>query len=324
MSSYPNYNSHHGGSSSRSSAGGHSHSGSYPEQGRTTTLPPVTVAFPTTDSPGPTNYCYPTQQRSTPIPIDQQYHPPPQPQTQARYPGYLYPSCPQFSDTRHSSGQTHSSFNRDSPSPSAAEYQRLPPLNIPTRGERWQGWPYYTSHADMQMPHLQPSGDTMRSPQAMPSSPASGYPQYQSLESAAYPGHSSSRGTTTAAVNSSWPQSMQMSHAPLDRTIPNSRNSTQHPYSRDDPHITRVNIELPPDPQAEPVIKKRKRSDARQLEVLNATYARTAFPSTEECAALAKQLDMSAGSVQIWFQNKGSHFAKPALLPTLYPCHAGP
>jgi homeobox protein YOX1/YHP1 len=96
---------------------------------------------------------------------------------------------------------------------------------------------------------------------------------------------------------------MQMSHPSLDRTTPSSRNSThtQHPYSRDDPHIQRVSIELPPDPQAEQVIKKkRKRADARQLEVLNATYARTAFPSTEERAALAKQLDMSARSVQIW------------------------
>ncbi|KAI0302663.1 hypothetical protein BC826DRAFT_965965 [Russula brevipes] len=302
MSSYPNYNSHHGGSSSRSSAGGHSHSGlssnANPTYLSSTFAPPAT---------GPhNNYPYPTQQRSTPIPVDQHYHTP-QPQTQAGYP-YLYPSNPphpQYPDARHSSGQTYSSFNRPSPSPNAAEHRRLPPLNPR------DGWSYYTSHHDMQMPQPQPSGDPMRSPQAMPSSPASGYPQYQSLASAAYPGHSSSRGPvpTAAAVNSSYHQSMQMSHASLDRTTPSSRNSTQHPYSRDDPHIQRVTIELPPDPQAEPVIKKkRKRADARQLEVLNATYARTAFPSTEERAALAKQLDMSARSVQIWFQNKRQSF----------------
>jgi homeobox protein YOX1/YHP1 len=46
--------------------------------------------------------------------------------------------------------------------------------------------------------------------------------------------------------------------------------------------------------------KKRKRADAAQLKVLNETYARTAFPSTEERAELAKKLDMSARSVQIW------------------------
>lgn len=46
--------------------------------------------------------------------------------------------------------------------------------------------------------------------------------------------------------------------------------------------------------------KKRKRADAAQLKVLNETYARTAFPSTEERHALAKTLDMTARSVQIW------------------------
>jgi len=51
----------------------------------------------------------------------------------------------------------------------------------------------------------------------------------------------------------------------------------------------------------EPAIKKkRKRADADQLKVLNEVYARTAFPSTEERNALAKQLGMSPRSVQIW------------------------
>ena len=61
-----------------------------------------------------------------------------------------------------------------------------------------------------------------------------------------------------------------------------------------------VEYEDPNRPQ-EPVIKKkRKRADAHQLKVLNDVYARTAFPSTEERNELAKQLDMSARSVQIW------------------------
>lgn len=40
--------------------------------------------------------------------------------------------------------------------------------------------------------------------------------------------------------------------------------------------------------------------DAEQLKVLNETYNRTAFPSTEERNELAKKLGMSARSVQIW------------------------
>ena len=60
----------------------------------------------------------------------------------------------------------------------------------------------------------------------------------------------------------------------------------------------------PPADATEPTIKKkRKRADARQLEHLNATYNRTAFPSTEERAQLAKDLDMSARSVQIWLEH---------------------
>ncbi|KAM5530964.1 hypothetical protein V8D89_015346 [Ganoderma adspersum] len=59
-----------------------------------------------------------------------------------------------------------------------------------------------------------------------------------------------------------------------------------------------------PEPPVEPVKKKRKRADAEQLKVLNETYNRTAFPSTEERIELAKKLGMSARSVQIWFQNK--------------------
>ena len=52
--------------------------------------------------------------------------------------------------------------------------------------------------------------------------------------------------------------------------------------------------------QSGTVKKKRKRADANQLRVLNDVYMRTAFPSTEERHQLAKQLDMSPRSVQIW------------------------
>ncbi|KZT08482.1 uncharacterized protein LAESUDRAFT_757715 [Laetiporus sulphureus 93-53] len=56
---------------------------------------------------------------------------------------------------------------------------------------------------------------------------------------------------------------------------------------------------------SEPTVKKKqKRADPEQLKVLNETYNRTAFPSTEERVDLARRLNMSARSVQIWFQNK--------------------
>jgi homeobox protein YOX1/YHP1 len=55
-------------------------------------------------------------------------------------------------------------------------------------------------------------------------------------------------------------------------------------------------------PIEEPIIKKkRKRANTEQLKVLNATYQRTAFPSTEERQALATELDMLPRSVQIWY-----------------------
>jgi hypothetical protein len=93
MSLPNNYNSHHG-RSLRPSPTNDSHSGqSYPDQGRTT-LPPLTIAFPTSDSPGSllnftsttqlnlsspspdtvhNNYLYPYQQRST-TPASSQQH----------------------------------------------------------------------------------------------------------------------------------------------------------------------------------------------------------------------------------------------------------
>ncbi|KAH8107921.1 homeobox-domain-containing protein [Cristinia sonorae] len=87
----------------------------------------------------------------------------------------------------------------------------------------------------------------------------------------------------------------------VDRTVP-SRVSVHapSPYARQPPQMSSTY-----NPEPEPMIKKkRKRADAEQLKVLNETYARTAFPSTEERIELAKKLGMSARSVQIWFQNK--------------------
>ena len=79
--------------------------------------------------------------------------------------------------------------------------------------------------------------------------------------------------------------------------VPSHDSSGAHvapPRSNSPPPVT------PTSPEEPTIKKKRKRADAAQLKVLNETYSRTAFPSTEERIALARMLDMSARSVQIW------------------------
>ncbi|CEP10603.1 hypothetical protein [Parasitella parasitica] len=53
-----------------------------------------------------------------------------------------------------------------------------------------------------------------------------------------------------------------------------------------------------------PVKAKRRRANAKQLEVLNRVFDRTFFPSTQMRAELGRQLGMSPRTVQIWFQNR--------------------
>ena len=94
-------------------------------------------------------------------------------------------------------------------------------------------------------------------------------------------GHSLSRAIPTAEANIYDLQSLAMSHASLDRASLVHNNGS--PWD------------------SEPTIKKkRKRADARQLEALNRMYARNTFPSTEDRGQLARDLDMSPRSVQIW------------------------
>jgi homeobox protein YOX1/YHP1 len=93
---------------------------------------------------------------------------------------------------------------------------------------------------------------------------------------------------------------MSTGHPSVERTMPTSRSAAPLPYARAPTASSPADDEPPPQHGDPTIKKKRKRADARQLEVLNATYNRTAFPSTEERIALANQLDMSARSVQIW------------------------
>lgn len=87
---------------------------------------------------------------------------------------------------------------------------------------------------------------------------------------------------------------------PADRTAPRTKES--HPYARysGTPQSMGYAAEAVATP-VEEVKKKRKRADAAQLKVLNETYRRTAFPSTEERQSLATELGMPPRSVQIWY-----------------------
>jgi homeobox protein YOX1/YHP1 len=91
---------------------------------------------------------------------------------------------------------------------------------------------------------------------------------------------------------------------------PDYSRSEQHtrsssPHGRSSFHIAPRPPTPPPlsplGPEEGTIKKKRKRADANQLKVLNETYNRTAFPSTEERLHLAKVLEMSPRSVQIWY-----------------------
>lgn len=86
----------------------------------------------------------------------------------------------------------------------------------------------------------------------------------------------------------------------LRTSSPYGRNSSTHMAPPPQQRYTPPPVS-PTSPEEPTIKKKRKRADAHQLKVLNDTYSRTAFPSTEERNRLAKDLDMSARSVQIWY-----------------------
>ena len=164
--------------------------------------------------------------------------------------------------------------------------RRLPPLSTsPPPAERWQQQPF--------VPQTGFPANNIRSPTA--TYPATNqfmqqYPTASQPNTYHYP---MSHGDQVA-LNS-------QSHGTLFDIDPRSTS----PFRASGP----ASIPPPTPPPISPtsatedttVKKKRRRADANQLKVLNETYARTAFPSTEERIALAKMLDMSARSVQIWW-----------------------
>lgn len=173
--------------------------------------------------------------------------------------------------------------------------RKLPPLATSPNagGERWQQSSYIPTSSNYQ-------GGGIRSPTA---SYPTAYAGYQtSHQTGAYTYHLPTGESMHPHVPSMNTQVHVSGYDTMDPSRPDPRSSS--PYSRSSSHVSPPTYTPPPvSPTSadEPTIKKkRKRADAAQLKVLNETYNRTAFPSTEERLALAKALDMSARSVQIW------------------------
>lgn len=175
--------------------------------------------------------------------------------------------------------------------------RKLPPLTTPStaiRDDRWQGSGYGSSGSQMTY------GD-IRSPTA--TYPAEYAPYQHHTSSYSYPPVPDPRGHPSQLPSIPHLHQMSMGIYPAERGLP-----AQVEVHGSSPYIrgTVTNSVLTQEPVSmlpseEPAIKKkRKRADAAQLKVLNEVYTRTAFPSTEERAELAKKLDMSARSVQIW------------------------
>jgi hypothetical protein len=98
-------------------------------------------------------------------------------------------------------------------------------------------------------------------------------------------------------------------HRPASYTFPPAGQATRlksaHiglPSSTDHNIPRRVGVYSDSPYTGKPAAKstKRKRANAARLEFLNETYKRTAFPSTDERAELARKLDMTTRAVQIW------------------------
>ncbi|KAI0949404.1 hypothetical protein AcW1_009031 [Taiwanofungus camphoratus] len=252
-------------------------------QGGRTVLPPLHLPFRTSRSPAPdpsfssNQYLQqePTQSRSDynisaygqsgwPVNPIPGHHQP-----------TSFPTDPRFQAAQTSYG-TYPSRTSSAMIADTHDSRSMPPLSDPMQGFPAAYTPYPEHSQQPTASYYPPAPDPRNLPPPVPS--------------------------TGFESSGMMPRRASMS---VDRTVP-SRLSMHgpSPYPRNPPMVS-PSAYVPEPPVAEPAIKKkRKRADAEQLKVLNETYNRTAFPSTEERAELAKKLGMSARSVQIWFQNK--------------------
>ncbi|KDR75242.1 hypothetical protein GALMADRAFT_540101 [Galerina marginata CBS 339.88] len=273
-------------------------------QGGRTVLPPLADSFPTSRFPVPASYSNPyTQPRSAPNKLGYDLNP------QALYGTYQTTGAsPQFptgfpnyemQHERYSPQPSFPAYASRSSTPNMvnpADSRRLPPLTTSSTPpiERWQQPSFIPQPTGF-------PGNSIRSPAA---SYPPAYVAYSTANQAnAYSYHMQPHDHVTS-MN---PQG----HGGMFEDVPRLDPRSSSPYSRGSgsSHVSPPRSYSPPpvsptSPEEPTIKKKRKRADAAQLKVLNETYNRTAFPSTEERIALAKMLDMSARSVQIWFQNK--------------------
>ena len=196
-------------------------------------------------------------------------------------------------------------YHRQSPGlPSdSSNIRRLPPLAIPSsRDDIWQPDPGHLGGfpPSFALHSIQEPG-SMQSPNSYPAS----YDASYHLHPSSYPPlHGSSFDTRHLNHPMHFPGD---GHPPPHRSghsgewPSSSARAESHlvsPYARRD--MMGHSPQEPSPVEYTAVKKKRKRADAAQLKILNEVYARTAFPTTEERLELAKKLDMSARSVQIW------------------------
>ncbi|KAI0823672.1 hypothetical protein BC628DRAFT_496384 [Trametes gibbosa] len=261
-------------------------------QGGRTVLPPLFAPFRTSRSPVPD----PTHQFPQQDPLQARSDPSIAPYSQAGWPvnqAQAHPQGVPFSpDPRYQGQAPYGSYpSRSSPNMIGNPHERtLPPLNpqsqihphIPmtAAGQVRSPTGGYPTYSPFPQQHQQQNAFYSNAPDLRQLPPSVPMPPFDTPS-----GLTQRRGSL---VDRTGPMRPTMGHSASP--YPRVPSVAQQPYA--------------PEPQAEPVKKKRKRADAEQLKVLNETYNRTAFPSTEERIELAKKLGMSARSVQIWFQNK--------------------
>lgn len=98
--------------------------------------------------------------------------------------------------------------------------------------------------------------------------------------------------------------SKALSEASADSTDTLSNSSPIQLLSLDPKKTCKSKLEVPSEDDELQLKPKRKRANAQQLEILRQTFQKTPFPDAEARKLLAKNLGMTARSVQIWFQNQ--------------------